>query len=328
MRLKYILKYRAKISVASAILVLSVSFNLAAEKNKIFDKNAPGDYRQAEELYNRQDYKKSLNLFEKVKESNTPLKWKYLSKYYIAKGKVKIGKLKDSVNRLTELILSSDTFKYIASSEILGSLADIKNAEAIVALKDILKNSDITKVRNSAAKHLTRISKETDSRTQVTEYLLNILKSETEIEVAKTVSEAISELGHISAEKLIAIYKKGNDFTKRNILLLISKQDDEDLIMALQDDVGRSSGSVKNYILWALIKMDTYRFGDMFRGKLIFEDDNYYIKISGQKVLLITPFGNRESLEKELSGLKGRDVILYGKEVREGIIYSDCFEDK
>ncbi len=264
MRLKYILKYRAKICSVVAVLILSSVFNLPAE-----DRSAPEDFNQAVELYNRQDYKKSFNLFKKVKESNTPLKWKYLSKYYIAKGKVKIGKLKDSVNRLTELILSSDTFKYIAPSEILGSLADIKNAEAIVALKDILKNSDITKVRNSAAKHLARISKETDSRTQVTEYLLNILKSETEIEVAKTVSEAISELGHISAEKLIAIYKKGNDFTKRNILLLISKQDDEDLIMALQDDVGRSSGSVKNYILWALIKMDTYRFGDMLRAASI-----------------------------------------------------------
>ncbi|MDA3792495.1 MAG: hypothetical protein PF545_02415 [Elusimicrobia bacterium] len=333
MKSNYFLKKTIRIGAVVAGIILALTFSLKAAKS-----NAPESYNRAMELYGRQEYKKALKLFERVTESNAPVKWRYLSKYYIAKGKVKTGKLEESVNILTELIYKPEIFKYIKPSVIVGNLADIKNSHSISNLKGILKKSKITEVRKSAAENLARLAhtnKENGIAEDISNYMFTILKTESETEVAKSVSEAITKIGRINADKLIDAYRAGNDFTKQKILLLISKQEDEDLVMALQNDIGSSSKTVKNYILWALCKIDPYRFGDMFKGKLTAVDGNYYIRSGGRRLTVIVLTGKdagedagEDKKDKELSGFKDKYVVLYGKETEEGIIYADCFEDK
>jgi hypothetical protein len=308
MKSNYFLKKTIRIGAVVAGIILALTFSLKAAKS-----NAPESYNRAMELYGRQEYKKALKLFERVTESNAPVKWRYL---------------------LTELIYNPEIFKYIKPSVIVGNLADIKNSHSISNLKGILKKSKITEVRKSAAENLARLAhtnKENGIAEDISNYMFTILKTESETEVAKSVSEAITKIGRINADKLIDAYRAGNDFTKQKILLLISKQEDEDLVMALQNDIGSSSKTVKNYILWALCKIDPYRFGDMFKGKLTAVDGNYYIRSGGRRLTVIVLTGKdagEDKKDKELSGFKDKYVVLYGKETEEGIIYADCFEDR
>jgi hypothetical protein len=307
----------------SLILFIAVSFLPAAS-------GKPDKYVRAVEAYKKEKHKEAIKGFKSVIKKYPATKWEYYSRLYTARCWRKTGDDKKALKELQ--ILLKKTYDGISGEKdaVIEEIGKVANTKAVHKLKELLKSSKVPQVRKKAAQVIADINARSGIGKIRPDFMFDVLKSETEIEVSKEISRAIYKMGDVGVDKLIKIYRKADSAFKKKLLYLMSQYEDEDLIMALQNDVGKSQFRyIKNYISWALAKMDPYRFAVKYKGKLRkepFEDqeERYYIYTRSGKFEILEP-SQKSSTDVELEKLNDREVYLYGVEKENGIIYTEVF---
>lgn len=287
------------------------------------------EYEDAVNSYNQGEYKASKKKFKEVIKKYSGTKWAYSARLYIARCWNKIGNHKKSVEELQSIMEEPDRNKFIPAGVIIEELGKVKNILALDKLKDLLKNSKIKDIRKKSAEVIGKVTGKIDLKeiNKHVDFMVEALRLEPEMEVAREISRSIYKMGRVNSDKLIKMYKNADGFLKKKLLLLISKYDDEDLIMAMQEESEKARGIIMNYVSWALAKMDPYRFARLYRGKLKKEEDKYILHGNDFKVELFKPSLKRQEID-EFESLIGKKVTVYGVEVEGGVIYTDFFKSK
>ncbi len=298
-------------------LLFIISTNLRAT-----DKS-PEEYKTAINSYNQKKYNAARKQFSRVIKKYP--EWTSSSRIYIARCWSKTGKHKKSIEEL-ELLLEEAPGDELVVVRELGKLGSM---ESLDKLKELIKTSKVKEIREKAAALIGKVSRKIDPGeiNRHIDFMIEVLKIEPEMEVAKEISCSIYRMGKVNADKLIKIYKRADKFLKKKLLFLISKYDDEDLIMTLQEESEKPVCVIKNYILWALAKMDPYRFAKLYKGKLKKKEDSYILYGEDFKIELFKPSLKREKVD-EFESLIGKSVTIYGVEVEDGVIYTDFFKSK
>ncbi|MFH1416336.1 MAG: hypothetical protein ABIH89_09670 [Elusimicrobiota bacterium] len=281
------------------------------------------------ELYNEGEYKKAGKKFKNIIKEHPETEWAYRSRIYQVRILHSNDNISKAIQEIGAIIDEMGNSRFFSPSEVIAELKEFSSPDAMEKLKELLRHSKITELRQNAAQAIGRAAKsiDPDSITRHIDFMVEALETEPKMEVAKEISKAIYNMGSIKSAKLISMYKRADVFLKKKLLYLISMYDDEDLIMALQEESDSTSSIVKNYVSWALANMDPYRFARLYRGKLKKEEDAYILRGQGFRYELLRPSLKREETP-ELEALVGRNITLYGVETDEGIIYTNFFESK
>ncbi len=289
----------------------------------------PEAYRQAVDSYSQKEYKKARKYFNEVIKKYSETEWEYPSRLYIARCWREEGNLKKAFKGIEPLLDNLSRLKILSPEFVIEELGKIGSKDSLNKLKELVKTSKIKEIRIKSSEIIGKIARkaEPDDINVNIDYMLEILKAEPEMEVAKAVSIAIHEMGIIESSRLLRLYNRADKFLKKKLLLLISGYDDEDLIMALQEETESESSIVVNYISWALAKMDPYRFAILYKGKLKRYENKYILHGDKYKVELLSP-SLRRGEKEELNILVGKKVTLYGVKINEGVIYTDLFKSK
>jgi len=282
----------------------------------------PQEYSAALNLFQNEKYVKSIKGFEKVIKKYPDTEWSFKAHIYTARAYLKTGRKEKAVELLKERLENAAAAEQ--KMQALEELAETASENALDLLKSVLKKSRIKELRKKAADEIANmLNNPKEDVSKLTGFLFGVLKNETETEVAKSVSSAIYKTGKVKIQELKRIYKNADKAYKKKLLYLISKYDDEDLVMMLQDENSRSGNSIRKYISWALAKMDPYRFAQSFSGKIKKENEEYFLYGKNFRKKLMDPSAKQDA--EELEEFNGQKVIVYGIDAEDGIIYTDIF---
>lgn len=312
------------------IIILCVFFSgsigaFAAEKE------LPENYLKAAEYFENEEYNNAKKLFKKVLKDDISNELSFKTRIYIIRCYRLTKNIEKALKDLDDIIDEGlgNIGNNIAerTDEIIKELDEFKETQVIDRLEKISRESKIPEIRKTALKKIGEFAEKgrIDNIETHINFMIDSLRMEREIEVAKTISQTIYKLGEVNSRKLIRMYKKADTFYKKKLLYLISKYDDEDLIMALQEEAERTKSSILHYISWALAKMDPYRFAALYRGKLKKDGDRYILHTENAKIELFKPSLKRIKIDA-LEVFVTKRIIVYGVEIDNGIIFTEVFE--
>ncbi|MFW6134044.1 MAG: tetratricopeptide repeat protein [Elusimicrobiota bacterium] len=313
-------------SIISSFLILFLYVSFVSGENKNYSER----YFEAVNQYNKGDYKQAKGIFKEIADVSSDTKWKWKAKIYIVKCLNHTGHPKKAFRELEDILKQEQTLRYLSTDEIIKVLSSIKHPDALNMMKNFINNSESKNIRKKACELIVEYKNLEDKYSRkynISEFLLQRLKTESDLEVAETMADSIFKLGQIKADTLINIYTKSSKKVMKRLLLLISKYDDEILVRLLQRESEKAQGVLRKYIKWALAKMDPYRFAQSFSGRLKVVDKQYYVRGYGINERLIRP----EMIErdrKNLEKLVGKKITVYGAKTEGGLIYTDIYVQK
>ncbi|MBN2406811.1 MAG: hypothetical protein JXJ19_03840 [Elusimicrobia bacterium] len=277
-------------------------------------------------LYDKGEYPGAKKLFIKLsKEYGVDSEKGISSRVYIARCWNKAGDKDRALKELESLMEDIREKDIMPRLELLDELVAVGGEKASVMIRPMLRDSPYGEIRKKAAELMASMPRPDPSVLKENmDIMLEALRMEPELDVARGISVSINKMGKVSIDKLRDMYGRADSFLKQKLLYLIAEYNEEELIMVLQDESERAPKVISGYISWALGKMDPYRFASSMKGKLKKEGDAYILYMGTEKVELFGPALQREKND-ELESYVGKDIVVYGIEKEEGVIYTDIF---
>jgi len=281
--------------------------------------NAAGDtaFRRAEEVYNSGNYLIAAQQFrsfiERFPESSLVVK----AKFYVASCQKKSGESDEALMTYVSIIESgADKEDILAAIEEVGNLRSIQAREY---LEKKLSHSDI-QMRGAVALALGKVGNK-----KTVQKMMEVLKGEKESLIQKDLLDAISSIGPQLAKlsSLKELFRKGSEDLKINIVKLMSNIRKNEVVTFLSDELKKSSETVSPYIVWALARIDPYRYGVRIEGIIEREKNSYFIvSKNALRFELVSPSEKTDRLKEFVN----KPVILFGGEYNGKVLYTHIYD--
>jgi len=281
--------------------------------------NAAGDtaFRRAEEVYNSGNYLIAAQQFrsfiERFPESSLVVK----AKFYVASCQKKSGESDEALMTYVSIIESgADKEDILAAIEEVGNLRSIQAREY---LEKKISHSDI-QMRGAVALALGKVGNK-----KTVQKMMEVLKGEKESLIQKDLLDAISSIGPQLAKlsSLKEHCRKGSEDLKINIVKLMSNIRKNEVVTFLSDELKKSSETVSPYIVWALARIDPYRYGVRIEGIIEREKNSYFIASKNAlRFELVSPSEKTDRLKEFVN----KPVILFGGEYNGKVLYTHIYD--